>query len=103
MDVSEQMNTYPEMNAKIVGILRASGDPTCLYAAQRIEELEKALMNAVSPSLDAPPTTCDLPECWHHVKVFSNGDKRWSCSNPVKSRTGQPGCPGFKERKVGTA
>ena len=32
--------TYPEMNTKIVGILRWGGDPMALYAAQRIEELE---------------------------------------------------------------
>ena len=34
------MKTNPEMNAKIVGILRTSDAPHCLYAAQRIEELE---------------------------------------------------------------
>ena len=33
--------TYPEMNTKIVGILRWGGDdPMALYAAQRILELE---------------------------------------------------------------
>jgi len=35
--------TYPEMNDKIVAILRVSDEPHCLYAAQRIEELEKML------------------------------------------------------------
>ena len=34
------MNTYPEMNEKIVALLRMMENPTCLYAAQRIEELE---------------------------------------------------------------
>ena len=34
------MNTYPEMNAKITKLLRFSNDPKCLYAAERIEELE---------------------------------------------------------------
>ena len=33
--------TYPEMNAKIVGILRISDSPDVLYAADRIEELER--------------------------------------------------------------
>lgn len=37
------MKTYPEMNAKIVEILRiASDDPALLYVAQRIKELEQA-------------------------------------------------------------
>jgi len=35
------IKTYPEMNARIVSILRICGaDPSLLYAAQRIEELE---------------------------------------------------------------
>ncbi len=35
------MKTYPEMNAKIVGLLRICDDKTLiLYAAQRIEELQ---------------------------------------------------------------
>lgn len=38
------MNTYPEMNRQIVGLLRTNGSPTCLYAAARIEELEKQLL-----------------------------------------------------------
>ena len=36
------MNTYPEMNEKIVDILRVSGTPTDMYAAQYIEELQKS-------------------------------------------------------------
>src|SRR3990172_3463620 len=32
--------TYPEMDRQIVGILRVSEDPSHLYAAQRIEDLE---------------------------------------------------------------
>ena len=35
------IETYPEMNAKIVGLLRwVKDNPVMLYAAQRIEELE---------------------------------------------------------------
>ena len=37
------MNTYPEMNEKIVGLLRMSDNPVDLYAAQYIEELQKKL------------------------------------------------------------
>jgi len=35
-----QINTYPEMNAKIVDILSISDSPSSLYAAARIRELE---------------------------------------------------------------
>mgnify|MGYP000101804264 CR=1 FL=1 len=37
------MNTYPEMNEKIVGILKVSDEPHHLYAAQLIEELQARL------------------------------------------------------------
>ena len=38
------VNTYPEMNQKIVGILRIDGENQIdLYAAQRIEELESSV------------------------------------------------------------
>lgn len=50
--------------------------------------------------VDTPPATCDLPECWHHAKEIDN---KWNCSSDVKGWTGQPGCVGYKERKVGTA
>lgn len=34
------VKTYKEMNQKIKDILRIGDSPECLYAAQRIEELE---------------------------------------------------------------
>ncbi len=37
------MKTYPEMNQKIIDLLKMSDNPVSLYAAERIEELEKAL------------------------------------------------------------
>lgn len=37
------MKTYPAMNAKIVDLLRLRDDPVSLYAAARIEELEKKI------------------------------------------------------------
>jgi hypothetical protein len=37
------ITTYPEMDAKIVAMLRISDQLPMLYAAQRIEELEGAL------------------------------------------------------------
>ena len=40
------MNTYKEMNEKIVGLLELSDEPMHLYAAQRIKELEASLTPA---------------------------------------------------------
>lgn len=42
-----EIHTYPEMNQKIKDILRLGDDPMCLYAAERIEELETLLAAAV--------------------------------------------------------
>jgi hypothetical protein len=36
------VKTYPEMDTKIIALLRMSENPRCLYAAARIEELERA-------------------------------------------------------------
>lgn len=44
---SMEIHTYPEMNQKIKDILRLGDDPMCLYAAERIEELETLLAAAV--------------------------------------------------------
>lgn len=49
--MSQQVNTYPEMNHLILGILKLRGSPIELYAAARIEELEaevKELQNKLS-------------------------------------------------------
>ena len=35
------MSTHQKMNSEIIGLLRISDNPTCSYAAERIEELEK--------------------------------------------------------------
>jgi len=37
------VNTYPEMNSKIVGLLELDGSPMTTYAAFRIRELEAEL------------------------------------------------------------
>lgn len=44
--MSDVIKTYPEMNYMIVEFLRMSCAPHQLYAAQRIEELEKYLADA---------------------------------------------------------
>lgn len=75
---------------------------TRTYAAD-IEAITVWNNRKVDISDDTPPATCDLTECWHHVKVFLNGDKGWSCSSQEKGRSGKAGCAGYKERKVGTA
>ncbi len=39
--------TYPEMNAEIAGLLRTGTTPVDKYAADRIEELERQLNQAI--------------------------------------------------------
>ena len=45
--------TYPEMNNEIVEILRSYSDPSMKYAADRIEELERQLDQAVKACIFA--------------------------------------------------
>ena len=40
-----EIKTYPEMNEMIVSLLRFSGEPIQLYAAQLIEELQRTQMS----------------------------------------------------------
>lgn len=94
------MNTYPEMNAKIVSLLRIDDkNPVDLYAAQRIEELElelEQMRKETELSWGMVPTTCTVKECWNHIRVFPD---KIGCSSDAKGRTGAVGCPGFKARK----
>lgn len=46
------MNTYTEMNEKIVGLLGLSDEPMHLYAAQRIKELEQQVAQFQHPVPD---------------------------------------------------
>lgn len=39
LDAATPVTLYPEMDAKIVGILRAGENPSCLYAAALIEHI----------------------------------------------------------------
>lgn len=42
-----KIRTYPEMNNRIVSFLRMDDEnPVCLYAAERIEELEEEVRHA---------------------------------------------------------
>ena len=47
----KKINTYQEMNEKIVGLLRLSDNPVELYAAQYIEELQKPRWISVNERL----------------------------------------------------
>lgn len=62
--MSQQINTYPEMNHLILGILRLRGSPIELYAAARIEELEaevKELTNKLSAIPSKPLQSVQNP------------------------------------------
>lgn len=89
------MNTYPEMNREICGILRISGKPTNAYAALRIEELEtrvrelENLEKAVSNWLDefsdisTRPTLEDVCRLRVRVEEWKKGEEekcRQSCN-----------------------
>lgn len=56
--------TYSEMNEKIVGILRISDQPAVLYAADRIEELERRVAElekaAAGVTFYTPDADCDI-------------------------------------------
>lgn len=53
------MNTYTEMNEKIVGLLGLSDEPMHLYAAQRIKELEQQVAQFQHP-IPANKSIADL-------------------------------------------
>ena len=61
-----KVETYPEMNTKIVWLLRMIDDnPVCVYAAARIEELEaerEGLLEACEALLNILPTSDVKPE-----------------------------------------
>lgn len=52
------MKTTPDMDAKIVGILRTSEEPHCQYAALLIEELQAGVVREPAPI--AASTETDL-------------------------------------------
>lgn len=55
-----EINLYPEMDAKIVELLRFGGRPSGLYAAARIEELERQLREEREASALLSRTVGDL-------------------------------------------
>ena len=62
-----KMTVYPEMNNKIVELLRMGGTPVEFYAAQRIEELElknKELIDRVLAVIDEVDEEYML---WHGI------------------------------------
>mgnify|MGYP001590018503 CR=1 FL=1 len=78
--------TYPEMDAKIVGLLRISTSACQLYAADRIEELERAIAEK-DRCLDSfmwrrPPSgyqecrECDVLEDTPHQDFCRSGKAR---------------------------
>ncbi len=64
------VKTYPEMNAKIVDLLKMKDDPTSLYAAARIEELERRVKRAEKME-KALGRACVL--ITNHVNAYGTG------------------------------
>lgn len=65
------MNTYPEMNEKIVGLLELSDEPMHLYAAQRIKELEQQVAKHPVPD-EAGKVKAE--EIWDEFSEYMNDD-----------------------------
>ncbi|MDD3906460.1 MAG: hypothetical protein PHS46_08090 [Candidatus Omnitrophica bacterium] len=72
MSNKDALRTYPEMNKNIVGILRINSDnPTGLYAANRIEELESRVKELEEKIRNEPSWGC----CPQDVKCHDEGCK----------------------------
>lgn len=83
------ITTYPEMNKKIVSLLRLSDDPMQLYAAQLIEELRQEVGHYEQTAKDYWEEACDykasvpkwipvseqLPPIDEEVLVFAYGNE----------------------------
>lgn len=74
------MNLYPEMNEKIKDILK-TGEPHCLYAAARIEQLESQLLASRLNALIEFKERVEgvLPEYWEGILDDMIGKDRDAC------------------------
>ncbi len=59
-NMAETPQTHPEMNREIVSLLRISGEPFQLYAAARIEELERERDEARGGTYETKCKTCGV-------------------------------------------
>lgn len=73
------INTYPEMNREIKKLLRLGGSNSGLYAAQRIEELEReverleAYIESFASCSFCGTSTRESNRCAVHRSVFVTG------------------------------
>ena len=76
-----EVRTYPEMNEKIVGILRIGDSPVDLYAAKRIEELEAELKSIVrcSDCLHAGKCKIQAAGFWWYANHNISAEKPFGC------------------------
>jgi hypothetical protein len=70
------METYPEMNEKIVGLLELSDEPMHLYAAQRIKELEQQVAKTQHPVPDASQPAAGYSK--EQARLIFNDGARWA-------------------------
>lgn len=64
---------YPEMNRKVVELLRLNGGPTEAYAAARIEQLEARLASVMGKCPSPPPGWDDSPADAQRHKFDKDG------------------------------
>ncbi len=66
------MKTYPYLNEKIVEILRLSDNPACLYAAQRIEDLELVMREIADIVKESSKDPDNIIWCQNALKKIEN-------------------------------
>lgn len=92
------ITTYPEMNSKIVGLLRISENPTNIYAAQRIMELETKLAAAEHRAEVAERA---LAEAGHHAMLHGDTGSGDYCPSDLYDDVAFDGCPGHCDTDIG--
>ena len=70
----DRIKTYPEMNDKIVSLLRMSDEPVQLYAAQYIEELKQIANHYEEQSKGWWLAACDSKE---EIEKLRDATPKW--------------------------
>lgn len=80
------MNLYPEMNEKIVGILRIGDEPSLLYAAALIESLQSE-----NAALRERQLTIECPHCGLRFRTSDKSVKWFGVWNFPAAPDGKEG------------
>ena len=90
------ITTYPEMNERLVSLLRIADDnPICMYAAKRIEELEEETLHAKGEWIGDFCSVCGVSK-YNFISFNVVGEKEYA--RPFGTWKYCPGC-GAKMKK----